>query len=29
MSLWFGLSPLLIVALGAVLLMLSEAFGRP
>ena len=29
MSLIFGLSPLLVVALGAVLLMLSEAFGRP
>jgi NADH-quinone oxidoreductase subunit N len=26
---WFGLSPLLAVALGGLLLMLAEAFGRP
>jgi NADH-quinone oxidoreductase subunit N len=29
MSLLFALSPILVVSLGAVLLMLSEAFGRP
>jgi NADH-quinone oxidoreductase subunit N len=28
-NLLFGLSPILVVSLGAVLLMLSEAFGRP
>ena len=29
MSLVFALSPILVVSLGAVLLMLAEAFGRP
>jgi NADH-quinone oxidoreductase subunit N len=29
MSLLFALSPILVVSLGAILLMLSEAFGRP